>query len=106
MRLIDADRLNADIVKAEETCDEAGTILGAGAIKELIKNAPTVWPIFSGRTTGKTAMKEYMAIVEMLKVSGMDTTNPVKTIDHLLTICDAMLDKESTEDCKESKDET
>lgn len=84
MRLIDADRLDAEIEKAETQLEEEMSILGAGSIKAMIDDAPTVWPMFIGRGTGKHICNEWLAIHQLLDDFGLDANDPVDTIKFVL----------------------
>lgn len=84
MRLIDADRLDAEIEKAETQLEEEMSILGAGSIKAMIDDAPTVWPVFTGRSSGKTICNEWTAIHQLLDDFGLDANDPVDTIKFVL----------------------
>ena len=84
MRLIDADRLDAEIEKAETQLEEEMSTLGAGSIKAMIDDAPTVWPMFIGRGTGKHICNEWLAIHQLLDDFGLDANDPVDTIKFVL----------------------
>ena len=73
MRLIDADRLieNAGPELSEE-------------VKKLVDDTPTIYPMFSGRTTGKTVFKEYMAMCETLENYGISANDPLGNLTYVL----------------------
>ena len=73
MRLIDADRLieNAGPELSEE-------------VKKLVDDTPTIYPMFSGRTTGKTVFKEYMAMCETLENYGISANDPFGNLIQVL----------------------
>ena len=73
MRLIDADRLieNAGPELSEE-------------VKKLADDTPTIYPMFSGRTTGKTVLKEYMAMCETLENYGISANDPLGNLTYVL----------------------
>lgn len=73
MRLIDADRLieNAGPELSEE-------------VKKLVDDTPTIYPMFSGRTTGKTVLKEYMAMCETLENYGISANDPLGNLTYVL----------------------
>ena len=73
MRLIDADRLieNAGPELSEE-------------VKKLADDTPTIYPMFSGRTTGKTVLKEYMAMCETLENYGISANDPLSNLTYVL----------------------
>lgn len=73
MRLIDADRLieNAGPELSEE-------------VKKLADDTPTIYPMFSGRTTGKTVLKEYMAMCETLENYGISASDPLINLTYVL----------------------
>ena len=73
MRLIDADRLieNAGPELSEE-------------VKKLADDTPTIYPMFSGRTTGKTVLKEYMAMCETLENYGISANDPFGNLIYVL----------------------
>ena len=73
MRLIDADRLieNAGPELSEE-------------VKKLVDDTPTIYPMFSGRTTGKTVLKEYMAMCETLENYGISANDPLSNLTYVL----------------------
>ena len=73
MRLIDADRLidnNQDKLSAETV--------------ELIRNVPTVYPIFTGRQSGKTILKEYLYLCKVMENHGLSASNPCGNLDFVL----------------------
>jgi hypothetical protein len=73
MRLIDADRL---IEEAEpELRDD---------IKELTEKIPTVYPMFTGRTSGKTVLNEYMAMCNTLENYGISANDPFGNLTYVL----------------------
>ena len=73
MRLIDADRLieNAGPELSEE-------------VKKLVDDTPTIYPMFSGRTTGKTVLKEYMAMCKTLENYGISANDPLRNLTYVL----------------------
>ena len=73
MRLIDADRLieNAGPELSEE-------------VKKLADDTPTIYPMFSGRTTGKTVLKEYMAMCNTLENYGISASDPLINLTYVL----------------------
>ena len=84
MKLIDADKLNKDIQKAEEAFEAEMTVLGAEAIKSLIDIQPEVWSLFTGRCAGKKAFSEYVALCKLLDHYGVDSTKPVDSFKFIL----------------------
>lgn len=84
MKLIDADRLNVAIEKLESDLEEEYSVPSYGALKSLIDEQPAVYPIFSARTSGKTILREYCAIREILENYGLDSTDPVETLNFVL----------------------
>lgn len=84
MKLIDADKLNADIESAQRAVEDSDTILGANAIKGIIEDQPEVWAMFSGRCAGKKAFSEYVALCKLLDYYGVDSTKPVESFKFLL----------------------
>lgn len=81
MRLIDADRLNACIDNML-----AGEYEGDPEIqlKKLIEDQPTVFPMFMGRTNGKTAFKNYVGMCKVLDEHGIDSLNPIESLEYVL----------------------
>ena len=73
MRLIDADRL----------IENAGPELSE-KVKKLVDDTPTIYPMFSGRTTGKTVLKEYMAMCETLENYGISANDPLSNLTYVL----------------------
>lgn len=73
MRLIDADRL----------IEKAGCELSEEILK-MIEETPTVYPMFTGRTAGKTALLEYMAMCETLENYGISSTDPLGNLTYVL----------------------
>ena len=73
MRLIDADRLieNAGPELSEE-------------VKKLVDDTPTIYPMFSGRTTGKTVLKEYLAMCNTLENYGISASDPLINLTYVL----------------------
>ena len=84
MKLIDADRLNVAIEKLESDLEEEYSVPSYGALKSLIDEQPTVYPIFSARSGGKTVLREYCAIREILENYGLDSTDPIETLNFVL----------------------
>jgi hypothetical protein len=84
MRLIDADRLNATIEKAEEELEDEYGVIGAGSIKSIIDEQPTIFPIFSSRSSGKKAITEYVNMCRLLDDYGIDSTDPVGSLRFIL----------------------
>ena len=91
MRLIDADRL-LDQMDGEITIsvDNVPTASAEAIVKAVsdfmdktastINNQPTVYPMFAGRSAGKTALKDYMGMCEVLEYFGLSTSNPAETL--------------------------
>lgn len=73
MRLIDADRL---IEEAEPELQDD--------IKELTEKIPTVYPMFIGRTSGKTILNEYMAMCKTLEDYGISANDPFGNLTYVL----------------------
>ena len=73
MRLIDADRLieNAGPELSEE-------------VKKLVDDTPTVYPMFTGRTAGKTVLNEYMAMCKTLENYGISANDPLGNLTYVL----------------------
>ena len=73
MRLIDADRLieNAGPELSEE-------------VKKLVEDTPTVYPMFTGRTSGKTILNEYMAMCKTLENYGISANDPLGNLTYVL----------------------
>ena len=73
MRLIDADRLieNAGPELSEE-------------VKKLVDDTPTVYPMFTGRTSGKTVLNEYMAMCSTLENYGISANDPLGNLTYVL----------------------
>ena len=73
MRLIDADRLieNAGPELSEE-------------VKKLVDDTPTVYPMFIGRTSGKTVLNEYLAICKTLENYGISANDPLGNLTYVL----------------------
>lgn len=73
MRLIDADRLieNAGPELSEE-------------VKKLVDDTPTVYPMFTGRTSGKTVLNEYMAMCNTLENYGISANDPLRNLTYVL----------------------
>ena len=73
MRLIDADRLieNAGPELSEE-------------VKKLVDDTPTVSPMFTGRTSGKTVLNEYMAMCKTLENYGISANDPFGNLTYVL----------------------
>lgn len=73
MRLIDADRLieNAGPELSEE-------------VKKLVDDTPTVYPMFIGRTSGKTILNEYMAMCKTLENYGISANDPLGNLTYVL----------------------
>ena len=84
MKLIDADKLNAAIEKMKSDLEEEYSVPSYGALKSLIDEQPTVYPIFSSRTGGKTILYEYCAMRETLANYGLDSENPVSELNFVL----------------------
>lgn len=84
MRLIDADKLYEDIgmcegLKDGETCSE-----WLERMKTTIDNQPTIYPIFSGRQSGKTVLKYYLEICKVLENHGISANRPVENLNYVL----------------------
>lgn len=73
MRLIDADRLieNAGPELSEE-------------VKKLVDDTPTVYPMFIGRTSGKTVLNEYLAMCKTLENYGISANDPLGNLTYVL----------------------
>lgn len=83
MELIDRDKLlkdvENDLMLNEKSCSEC-----IDHIRTLIDDQPQVFPMFSGRTKGKTAFKNYIGMCEVLDNYGIDSTSPVESLDFVL----------------------
>lgn len=73
MRLIDADMLMEDL----------GSDIPEDIVK-VIENSPTIYPIFSGRQSGKTVMKYYLEMCQILENHGISANKPSENLDWVL----------------------
>lgn len=78
MRLIDADRFLEQI--GPDVSDEV-----METIMDKINDIPTVYPILSNRTVGKTIANEYFAMCNTLEDYGISTTNPLENLNYVLS---------------------
>lgn len=94
MRLIDADRL-LDNFEQEITIDVSGEMSDPESCKQyvidaiskildqfhtMIEDQPTVYPLFAGRSNGKTVLKDFVGMCDVLENFGLSTTNPADTV--------------------------
>lgn len=89
MWLIDGDRLEADLRKEGIIGDIILDNLKTSAeiafdIMGILQRQPTVFPMFNGRTSGKKLCNEYIAMCKALDDYGIDSTNPVKSLQFVL----------------------
>lgn len=94
MRLIDADRLEAHInrngvIPYDELAPDVDmkTIIDLGVentIRRIIDEQPTIFPLFSGRSSGKKLVSEYLAMCHILDDYGLNSLDPVDTLRFVL----------------------
>ena len=89
MWLIDGDRLEADLRKEGIIGDIILDNLKTSAeiafdIMGILQRQPTVFPMFKGRTSGKKLCNEYIAMCKVLDNYGIDSTNPVESLQFVL----------------------
>lgn len=94
MRLIDADRLEAyisrnGVIPYNELAPDVDmkSIIDLGVentIRKIIDEQPTVFPLFSNRSSGKKLVSEYLTICHILDDYGLNSLDPVDTLRFVL----------------------
>lgn len=94
MRLIDADRLEAyisrnGVIPYDKLVPNVAieTIIDLdieNTIRRIVDEQPTVFPLFSGRSSGKKLTSEYLAMCHILDDYGLNSIEPVDTLRFVL----------------------
>ena len=94
MRLIDADRLEAyisrnGVIPYDKLVPNVAieTIIDLdieNTIRRIIDEQPTIFPLFSGRSSGKKLVSEYLAMCHILDDYGLNSFDPVDTLRFVL----------------------
>ena len=81
MRLVDADRLKL-VIDLMNDPKEGETVVDV--VQKIIDEQPTIWPMFSGRTCGKTALNNYIGACQVMNNHGIDHMDLVETLNYVL----------------------